>query len=148
MTLGRLVRRGFGAILVLALAARFADYLRLTRLSRTGSSRCRDCNLSALRLGICLLWFRHPCPNRPAGVLGFAWPQPLCRNLTCIGVLAIVLGEGAMFRSRQVLIYAACLALAFHLFVVLYEELALKRQLGESYDADRRTVPCWIPRFR
>jgi len=42
-----------------------------------------------------------------------------------IGVLAIVLGEATRFRSRQLLIYAACLPLAFHLFLVLFEEPAL-----------------------
>ena len=31
-------------------------------------------------------------------------------------------------------------------FVTLYEEPALSRRYGESYDAYRRAVPGWLPR--
>jgi protein-S-isoprenylcysteine O-methyltransferase Ste14 len=37
--------------------------------------------------------------------------------------------------------------LAFHLFVVLYEEPALRKSFGGSYDRYRESVPRWIPRI-
>ena len=36
--------------------------------------------------------------------------------------------------------------LAFHCFVVLYEEPALTRRFGDAYRAYRDAVPRWIPR--
>jgi protein-S-isoprenylcysteine O-methyltransferase Ste14 len=38
--------------------------------------------------------------------------------------------------------------LCCHLFVVLYEEPALRRRFGAAYDDDRGQVPRWLPRLR
>ena len=92
--------------------------------------------------------FGTPAPLDPPKVLVSRGLNRFVRNPMYLGVLTIVLGEAALFRSRQLLIYAACLAVAFHLFVVFYEEPALKRQFGETYDEYQRIVPRWIPRFR
>jgi protein-S-isoprenylcysteine O-methyltransferase Ste14 len=89
-----------------------------------------------------------PAPVDPPKVLVDCGLNRFVRNPMYIGVLAIVLGEAAIFGSRQLLIYSASLALCFHLFVVFYEEPALKRQFGKTYDEYQRTVPRWIPRFR
>jgi protein-S-isoprenylcysteine O-methyltransferase Ste14 len=62
------------------------------------------------------------------------------------GVLLIVLGEAAVFRSLNLLIYAPLLFVVFSLFVVGFEEPTLRRQFGESYERYRHTVPPWIPR--
>lgn len=68
------------------------------------------------------------------------------RNPMYLGVLAVVVGEALFFESLRLLQYAAALAAGFHLFVVLYEEPALRRQFGESYRRYLETVPRWIPR--
>ena len=65
------------------------------------------------------------------------------RNPMYNGVLAAVLGEAWLFRSAALLEYAAFVALAFHLFVVFYEERALASRFGEEYAAYRRSVPRW-----
>jgi protein-S-isoprenylcysteine O-methyltransferase Ste14 len=69
------------------------------------------------------------------------------RNPMYIGVLLVVLGQAFLFWSRALAEYAAFLWLAFHVFVLLYEEPTLRRQFGNEYEAYRRRVPRWIPRF-
>jgi protein-S-isoprenylcysteine O-methyltransferase Ste14 len=46
------------------------------------------------------------------------------------------------------LVYAAVIAVSFHVFVVLYEEPTLRRQFGAEYETYCRAVPPWIPRLR
>lgn len=70
------------------------------------------------------------------------------RNPMYLSVLLVLLGECVMFRSWRLLRYAAfCFAFAF-LFVLLYEEPALRSKFGASYEEYCRSVPRWIPRFR
>jgi len=59
----------------------------------------------------------------------------------------IVLGEAILFQSRRLVIYAAAVALGFHLFVILYEEPELRRKFGASSEEYCKTVPRWIPPF-
>ena len=42
--------------------------------------------------------------------------------------------------------WAAVVLVAFHLFVVIYEEPTLKRIFGEDYEDYRRHVGRWVPR--
>jgi protein-S-isoprenylcysteine O-methyltransferase Ste14 len=65
------------------------------------------------------------------------------RNPMYNGVLAILLGEAWLFHSTAVLKYAAFVFVAFHLFVVLYEEPALESRFQGLYRAYRRSVPRW-----
>ena len=65
------------------------------------------------------------------------------RNPMYNGVLAILLGEAWLCGSTSILKYAICVLVAFHLFVVLYEEPALEAQFQEFYLAYRRAVPRW-----
>jgi len=65
------------------------------------------------------------------------------RNPMYNGVLATLLGEAWLFGSTSILEYAAFILIAFHLFVVLYEEPALNAQFQESYRAYRQAVPRW-----
>jgi protein-S-isoprenylcysteine O-methyltransferase Ste14 len=67
------------------------------------------------------------------------------RNPMYVGVLSLVTGWAIFFRSWGILLYGCALALAFHLFVVFYEEPRLRRQFGESYERYRRAVGRWIP---
>ena len=59
------------------------------------------------------------------------------------GVLAILLGEAWLFASITLLIYALLVFMAFHLFVLFYEEPALESRFGEPYRAYRKAVPRW-----
>jgi len=81
-------------------------------------------------------------PRRVVAVGPYRW----VRNPIYIGALLIVTGEAWLFLSVHLLLYAAALAVAFHLLVVGYEEPRLRARFGEGYEAYRHTVLRWIPR--
>jgi hypothetical protein len=47
----------------------------------------------------------------------------------------------------RLIVYGALFWLAFHLFVVAYEEPTLEQTFGGEYEAFRANVPRWIPRM-
>lgn len=69
------------------------------------------------------------------------------RNPMYVGVLLVIGGWAAFFESRAILFYGLGIALIFHLFVLLVEEPVLTRSFGESYEAYRRAVGRWVPRW-
>jgi protein-S-isoprenylcysteine O-methyltransferase Ste14 len=87
-----------------------------------------------------------PAPVAPPRHLVVTGAFRFVRNPGYIGVLAMIFGQGLFLGSVPVLLYGAGVALAFHLFVTVYEEPALRRQFGEEYVAYCRRVPRWIPR--
>jgi protein-S-isoprenylcysteine O-methyltransferase Ste14 len=87
-----------------------------------------------------------PAPIAPPEHLVVGGPFRWIRNPGYVAVVSLVVGQALLFGSGAVLAYAAFLALAFHLFVVFYEEPILRRQFGADYDAYCREVPRWIPR--
>lgn len=70
------------------------------------------------------------------------------RNPMYLSVTLIVLGEVLLSGSRPLLLYWAIWFVAVNLFVIGYEEPALRRQFGESYERYTRDVRRWLPRFR
>ena len=67
------------------------------------------------------------------------------RNPMYLGVLTVLLGEAALFQSLRLLEYAAVVFVIVNLFVMLYEEPALRRRFGDSYGRYCRAVHRWIP---
>jgi protein-S-isoprenylcysteine O-methyltransferase Ste14 len=76
-----------------------------------------------------------------------AGPYRWVRNPIYLAALLVVLGEAWLFLSLPLLVYAAAMAILFHLFVVGYEERTLHRRFGDAYLEYRRTVPRWFPRL-
>ncbi len=70
------------------------------------------------------------------------------RNPMYVSVVTILLGEAILFLSTPVLIEAGVFMALAYLFVAFYEEPALRRQFGESYERYLQTVGRWIPRSR
>ncbi len=70
------------------------------------------------------------------------------RNPMYLSVTTLVLGEVLMTRSTGLLTYWVIWFGVVNLFVVGYEEPALRRQFGVSYERYTRTVGRWIPTFR
>lgn len=68
------------------------------------------------------------------------------RNPMYVCVVAILASEALLFGSGAILAWAGAAWLAFHLFVVLYEEPDLRRRFGGDYEAYLRSVPRWRPR--
>jgi protein-S-isoprenylcysteine O-methyltransferase Ste14 len=123
--LGLAPLRWLGALLVLVALPVFVDFLaRFVRARGT------------------------PAPVAPPEELVVEGGFARCRNPGYVAVIALVVGQGLFFGSPGVLLYAAALALVFHLFVVFVEEPGLRRRFGASYDAYCREVPRWLPRLR
>lgn len=70
------------------------------------------------------------------------------RNPMYVGVLTVVLGQAALFRSMGLLVYAVVVAMCFHLFVTAYEEPRLADEFGSAYETYRSRVPRWLPSLR
>lgn len=68
------------------------------------------------------------------------------RNPMYVGVLTTILGWAVLFGAPGLLLYAFCVGLCFHLFVVLYEEPHLHDVFGNSYDDYCARVGRWLPR--
>ena len=62
-------------------------------------------------------------------------------------VVAIILGQAVLMGDWRLIVYGALLWLAFHVFVVAYEEPTLERTFGREYEAFRAAIPRWIPRM-
>lgn len=75
-------------------------------------------------------------------------PYRFVRNPMYVANLLIVAGEALFFGSWAVAAWAALIAIAFHGFVVVYEEPTLARLFGGAYEEYRRSVPRWIPRLK
>jgi protein-S-isoprenylcysteine O-methyltransferase Ste14 len=117
--------RALGVLLILAALPLFASFL--LRFVREG-------------LGT-------PAPIAPTRRLVVGGPFRWVRNPGYVAVVALVVGQGLLFASGSLLVYAALLALGFHLFVVGYEEPTLRRRFGAEYDEYCRRVPRWWPRL-
>jgi protein-S-isoprenylcysteine O-methyltransferase Ste14 len=94
------------------------------------------------------VWEGHgtPAPVAPTKHLVVGGPFRWTRNPGYIAVVTMIAGQALVFGSSAVLVYALMVALAFHTFVVLYEEPTLRDTFGAEFDAYCRRVPRWIPR--
>jgi protein-S-isoprenylcysteine O-methyltransferase Ste14 len=85
-----------------------------------------------------------PAPVDPPKVLVVQGLYKCTRNPMYVSVLSILLGESLLFESAWLLGYAAAVTVAFHSFVVFYEEPILRRKMGAAYVQYCREVPRWI----
>lgn len=88
-----------------------------------------------------------PAPIAPAATLVVSGLYRYVRNPMYLGVLAVVVGQALLLGSLALLAYAGVLWLLFHLFVLGYEERALRRQFGGSYETYQAHVRRWCPRI-
>jgi len=68
------------------------------------------------------------------------------RNPMYFGVLTVILGWVALYRSVAVFVYALGVYSLFFLFVVIYEEPHLAQEFGSEYEDYRGKVNRWMPR--
>jgi protein-S-isoprenylcysteine O-methyltransferase Ste14 len=89
-----------------------------------------------------------PAPVLPTEHLVVTGLYRYVRNPMYVGVLWIILGQGLLLSNARVLGYGVVVWLAFHLFVIAYEEPTLRRTFGDQYERFCANVPRWIPRLR
>jgi protein-S-isoprenylcysteine O-methyltransferase Ste14 len=88
-----------------------------------------------------------PAPVLPTRHLVVTGLYRYVRNPMYVAVVWVILGQGLLFGNVRVLGYGALVWLAFHLFVLMYEEPTLRRSFGEEYEVFCANVPRWIPRL-
>jgi protein-S-isoprenylcysteine O-methyltransferase Ste14 len=89
-----------------------------------------------------------PAPIDPPVLLVTSGPYRFVRNPMYVGGILILLGESVLCRSFLLLIYLGMIWLAFHLFIVFYEEPHLRRVFGTEYEEYYKQVRRWVPRVR
>jgi len=108
--------------------------------------------IGAALLATCIWEFAHSgrgtlAPVDPPRELVVKGLYRYVRNPMYLSVTLIVLGEVLLTRSVGLLLYWVIWFIAVNLFVVGYEEPALRRRFGQSYDGYTRRVGRWLPRF-
>ena len=88
-----------------------------------------------------------PAPIAPPQNLVVTGLYRYVRNPMYVAVVAVILGQGLLFGDGRLLIYGGLMWLAFHAFVLAYEEPVLAESFGTQYEDFRANVPRWIPRL-
>ena len=88
-----------------------------------------------------------PMPMAPPQRLVLGGSFRFVRNPAYLAAVVTLVGQGLLFASVPILIYAGAMLLVFHAFVVGYEEPRLRREFGAAYDAYCRRVLRWLPRI-
>jgi protein-S-isoprenylcysteine O-methyltransferase Ste14 len=88
-----------------------------------------------------------PAPVFPTRHLVVSGLYRYVRNPMYLAVAAVTLGQGLLFGDVRVLEYGVLVGLGFHVFVVFYEEPALRRSFGAEYETFCANVGRWAPRW-
>lgn len=88
-----------------------------------------------------------PAPVAPTKTLVVGGLYRYVRNPMYLAVLGAIVGQALLLAQTGLLGYALVILAAFASFVRWYEEPTLSRQFGADYDAYRRAVPAWWPRW-
>jgi protein-S-isoprenylcysteine O-methyltransferase Ste14 len=88
-----------------------------------------------------------PAPYDPPKKLVIAGLYQYTRNPMYVGLVIVLVGEALWSWSTLLLTYAAAVALAFHLRVLIYEEPKLTELFGRDFLDYRQRVSRWIPRI-
>jgi protein-S-isoprenylcysteine O-methyltransferase Ste14 len=88
-----------------------------------------------------------PAPIYPTDRLIVTGFYRRVRNPMYLGVVAIILGQALLLGDSRLIIYGAVVWLAFHIFVVAYEEPVLRRCYGAQFSDYCAHVRRWLPRL-
>jgi protein-S-isoprenylcysteine O-methyltransferase Ste14 len=85
-------------------------------------------------------------PWDPTSRLVVRGPYRHVRNPMISGVLAVLLGEAALFGSLELLAWFAVVFAVNAVYFPLVEEPGLRRRFGADYEEYAARVPRWLPR--
>src|SRR5260370_28741619 len=88
-----------------------------------------------------------PAPIAPTQNLVVTGLYRYVRNPIYVALVAVILGQAALFGDQRLLLYGVLVWLAFHAFVMGYEEPALVHRFGTEDEDFRGNLPRWIPRL-
>jgi protein-S-isoprenylcysteine O-methyltransferase Ste14 len=123
--LGLELTRGIGAMMILAGVPGLVDSFARFALQGLGT----------------------PAPIAPTQNLVVTGLYRYVRNPIYVAVVAVILGQAILFGDWRLMAYGGLMWLAFHGFVLAYEEPVLAQQFGTQYEDFRANVPRWIPRL-
>jgi protein-S-isoprenylcysteine O-methyltransferase Ste14 len=89
-----------------------------------------------------------PAPFDPPRKLVIRGPYRFVRNPMYIGAALALAGAALFYKSAPPLAYAAAFLIAFHFFVLAYEEPTLRCTFGADYEAYCQRVKRWWPTAR
>jgi protein-S-isoprenylcysteine O-methyltransferase Ste14 len=75
-------------------------------------------------------------------------PYRYVRNPMITGVLLVLLGDAATFRSLPVLLWFGVVFAVNAVYMPLVEEPGLERRFGDEYRTYKAHVPRWLPQAR
>ena len=88
-----------------------------------------------------------PAPFDPPRSLVIRGPYRFVRNPMYIGAGLALAGASLFYESLPVMWYIGIFLVAMHLFVVLYEEPALRKTFGQDYESYCIRVSRWLPKL-
>jgi protein-S-isoprenylcysteine O-methyltransferase Ste14 len=86
-----------------------------------------------------------PAPFDPPRRLVVVGPYRFVRNPMYLGAWLPLLGAALFYGSWGLLLYGMAFLLGTHLFVIAYEEPALRTKFGPEYDRYCAQVHRWLP---
>jgi len=87
-------------------------------------------------------------PWTPTQKLIIRGPYKYCRNPMISGVLFVLLGETFFLNSVNILIITGAFFIINAIYFILKEEPDLYKRFGKDYEAYKKSVPRWIPKFK
>ena len=88
-----------------------------------------------------------PAPIAPTRNLVVTGLYRHVRNPIYVSVAAVILGQALLFGDWRLFLYGALVFVAFHIFVLAYEEPTVRESYGAEYETYRANVPRWLPRL-
>jgi protein-S-isoprenylcysteine O-methyltransferase Ste14 len=143
----------FIALLLIYLPARVLTWSGLGRPSTLEAPQIIGIIIAAVGAAIALwciftfVWIGKgtPAPFDAPRRLVVRGPYQFVRNPMYIGATTALAGAALFYRSGALLAYSAAFILTAHLFVIVYEEPALRRTFGPAYAAYCHRVRRWWP---
>jgi protein-S-isoprenylcysteine O-methyltransferase Ste14 len=89
-----------------------------------------------------------PAPVAPTERLVVTGLYRYVRNPMYVAIIGLIFAQMLLFGSAALFAYGIVVWMAFHLFVLGYEEPTLARTYGEDYEDYCKAVPRWAPRFK
>lgn len=91
--------------------------------------------------------FGTPAPIAPPTRLVVTGLYRYVRNPMYVGVCALIFGQAFLLGDIRLIEYGLLVWVAFHLWVLAYEEPTLRSSFPEDYSEYCRNVSRWIPRL-
>jgi protein-S-isoprenylcysteine O-methyltransferase Ste14 len=146
----------FVGVLLVAVPGRLLSYSGVVRPVTTGIAGLAGFGAAGFGAGLivwCVVIFAltgrgTPAPFDAPRLLVTRGPYRYVRNPMYWGAALVLVGAALLYRSAALAGYAVAFFIACHLFVVFYEEPALRRSFGRSYEDYCRRVHRWLPAVR